>query len=219
MNRFFTLRPGRIPYRSGLVLQTRLLERRLQEKADILVLLEHTPVVTVGRGVKSFQPLVPLDFFARNGIDIARTGRGGDVTFHGPGQVVGYPIVSMEAVGRDLHLYLRMLENVLLDSVEYFAVTAERIEGRTGIWVEGKKIASIGVGVRRWVSWHGFALNVGKDLSGFDTIVPCGLEGVEMTSLEKTTGRKIARAEVEEQIVRSFGRVFHAEYLGEYEFH
>ncbi len=219
MNRFFTLRPGRISYRSGLVLQTQLLARRLQEKADVLILLEHTPVVTVGRGVKSFQPLVPLDFFTRNGIDICRTGRGGDVTYHGPGQVVGYPIVSLEAVGRDLHLYLRMLEKVLLDSVEGFAVTAKRIDGRTGIWVEGKKIASIGVGVRRWVSWHGFALNVAADLSGFDTIVPCGLEGVEMTSLEKITRREIAREDVEDQLVRSFGRVFQSEYLGEYEFH
>jgi lipoate-protein ligase B len=219
MNRFFTLRPGRIPYRSGLVLQTKLLERRLQENADILILLEHPPVVTVGRGVKSFQPLVPLDFFARNGIEISRSGRGGDVTYHGPGQIVGYPIVNLEARGRDLHLYLRMLEQVLLDTVKYFAVKAERVSGQTGIWVGGKKLASIGIGVRRWVSWHGFALNVGLDLSGFNTIVPCGLQGVEMTSLKKITGREIALEEVQEQLVRSFGRVFDAEHLGEYELH
>jgi lipoate-protein ligase B len=219
MNRFFTLRPGRIPYRSGLVLQTTLLERRLQENADILVLLEHPPVITIGRGVKSFQPLVPVDFFTLNGIEVSRAGRGGDVTYHGPGQVVGYPIVNLEATGRDLHLYLRMLEKVLLDTVTNFAVKAETIDGRTGIWTKGKKLASIGVGVRRWVSWHGFALNVGLDLSGFDTIVPCGLDGVKMTSLEKLTGREISMEETQEQLVRSFGRVFQAEYLGEYEFH
>jgi lipoate-protein ligase B len=219
MNRFFTLRPGRIPYRSGLVLQTRLLERRLQENEDILILLEHPPVITVGRGVKSFQPRVPLDFFARNGIEISRAGRGGDVTYHGPGQIVGYPIVSLDATGRDLHHYLRMLEQVLLDTVELFGVKAGRVNGQTGIWAEGKKLASIGVGVRRWVSWHGFALNVGPDLSGFDTIVPCGLKGVEMTSLAKITGREIALEEVQKELVRSFGRVFQAEHLGEYELH
>ena len=219
MNRFFTLRPGRIPYRSGLVLQTKLLERRLRENADVLILLEHPPIITVGRGVKSFQPLVALDFFARKSIEISRAGRGGDVTYHGPGQIVGYPIVNLETTGRDLHLYLRMLEQVLLDTVKCFTVKAERVSGQTGIWVEGKKLASIGVGVRRWISWHGFALNVGPDLSGFDTIVPCGLEGVEMTSLEKITGREIALEEVQEELIRSFGLVFEAEHLGEYELH
>lgn len=219
MNRFHTLRPGRLSYRSGLLLQTKLLDNRLAEAADILLLLEHTPVVTVGRGVKSFQPLVAMDFFARNGIEVFRTGRGGDVTYHGPGQIVGYPIVDLNTTGRDLHAYLRMLERVLLGSIATFGIRGERIEGRTGIWIEGKKLASIGVAVRRWVSWHGFALNVGADLSGFETIVPCGLEGVEMTSLEKISGRKIALEEVHEQIIRSFAQVFNSEYMGEYELH
>lgn len=219
MNRFFTLRPGRLSYRSGLVLQTELLDKRLREDADILILLEHTPVITIGRGVRSFQPLVPSDFFARNGIDVVKVGRGGDVTYHGPGQVVGYPIVDLEATGRDLHRYLRMLEKVLLDTVACFAVNARTVEGRTGIWAGEKKLASIGVGVRRWVSWHGFALNVGDDLSGFETIVPCGLEGVEMTSLTRITGREIALEIVQEQLIRSFSQVFQAEYLGEYDYH
>lgn len=218
MNRFFTLRPGRIPYRSGLALQTRLLERRLQEEADILVLLEHPPVVTVGRGVVCFQPKVPLDYFDKHGIEISSARRGGDVTFHGPGQIVGYPIVNLNFWGRDLHRYLRMLEDVLLDTAISFSVKAERIKGRTGIWAKGKKLASIGVGVRRWVSWHGFSLNVGKDLSGFATIVPCGLEGVEMTSLEQLMGAPLALQDVEEQLIHSFSSVFESEHLGEYEF-
>ncbi len=219
MNRFYTLRPGRISYRSGLVLQTELVARRLKEEADFLILLEHTPVVTLGRGVRSFSPLVPCDFFSRNGIDVVKVERGGDVTFHGPGQVVGYPIVKLDVVGRDLHLYLRMLEKVLLDVVAHLGVSARTVEGRTGIWVGEKKLASIGVAVRRWVSWHGFALNVRNDLSGFETIVPCGLEGVEMISLEEIIGRDISLETVEEELVHSFGRIFQAEYLGEYEYH
>ena len=218
MNRFFTLRPGRISYRSGLVLQTELLEKRLHEDADILILLEHTPVVTVGRGVRSFQPRVPSDFFARNGIDVVKVGRGGDVTYHGPGQVVGYPIVDLNVTERDLHRYLRMLEKVILEAVDSFAVKAHTVKGRTGIWAGEKKLASIGIGVRHWVSWHGFALNVGNDLSGFETIVPCGLDGVEMTSLANITGREITLEMVQEKLIHSFGRVFQAEYLGEYDY-
>ena len=133
MNRFFTLRPGRLSYRSGLVLQTELLEKRLRGDADILILLEHTPVVTVGRGARSFQPLVPSDFFCPQRY---RCGQGSEEVemslITGPGQVVGYPIVDLEATGRDLHLYLRMLEKVLLDTVASFAVEARTVEGADG---------------------------------------------------------------------------------------
>jgi len=218
MNRFFTLRPGRISHRSGLALQTEFLEKRLREDAEILILLEHTPVVTIGRGVRSFNPKVPCDFFARHGIDVVKVGRGGDVTYHGPGQLIAYPIVDLNMIGRDLHRYLRMLEKILLETVGCFGIKARTVEGRTGIWVGDKKLASIGVGVRRWVSWHGFALNVGGDLSGFDTIVPCGLEGVRMTSMARILGREISLETVQDQIIHSFGRVFQAEYLGEYDY-
>lgn len=216
VSQFRTLRAGRLPYRTALALQEELLERRHQGGEDILVLLEHPPVVTLGRGASEENLMVTTAELARRGIDLERVGRGGDVTYHGPGQVVGYPIVDLGPLGRDLHRYLRLLEAALIDTLASFDVTGGRIAGKTGVWVDGKKVASIGVGVRRWVSWHGFALNVSADLSGFDTIVPCGLPGVRMTSLERQLGRPLAMAEVEERVIESFVKVFDSTHAGEY---
>jgi lipoate-protein ligase B len=215
-SRFRTLRPGSLAYRSALALQETLLERRRQEEEDILILLQHPPVVTLGRGASEENLLLPAAELARRGIDLERVGRGGDVTFHGPGQLVGYPIVDLEPRGRNLHRYLRLLEATLIDTLAVFGLVGERIAGRTGVWVAGEKIASIGVGVRRWVSWHGFALNVSADLSGFAAIVPCGLPGVRMTSLERLLGRPVPLPQVEEEIIRSFAKVFVSRYVGEY---
>jgi lipoyl(octanoyl) transferase len=217
MTRFRTLRPGRLPYREALALQESLLEGRLRENEDVLLLLEHEPVVTLGRGAREENLLFSVEELAREGVDCLRVGRGGDVTFHGPGQVVGYPIVDLEPLGRDVHRFLRMVEGVLIDTLEAFAIRGERVAGKTGVWVGGEKVASIGIGVRRWVSWHGFALNVAADLSGFSTIVPCGLQGVSMTSLERLLGRPLAMEEVEEQIIRSYSKVFSSEHAGDYE--
>jgi lipoyl(octanoyl) transferase len=139
------------------------------------------------------------------------------VTFHGPGQVVGYPIVDLKPLDRDVHRFLRMLEAVLIDTLKAFAVRGERIAGKTGVWVGGEKVASIGIGVRRWISWHGFALNVASDLSGFSNIIPCGLPGVSMTSLERLLRHPVGLAEVEEQIIRSYSRVFFSKRAGDYE--
>jgi len=216
-SRFRTLRPGSLAYRSALALQESLLERRLQEEEDILILLQHPPVVTLGRGASEANLLLPAAELARRGIDLERVGRGGDVTFHGPGQLVGYPIVDLEPLGRDLHRYLRLLEATLIDALAVFGLVGERIAGRTGVWVAGEKIASIGVGVRRWVSWHGFALNVAADLSGFAAIVPCGLPDVRMTSLERLLGRPVPLPQVEEEIIRSFARVFASRHAGDYD--
>jgi lipoate-protein ligase B len=151
------------------------------------------------------------------GIIVAEAGRGGDVTYHGPGQLVGYPIVDLATRGRDLHAYLRSLEEVLIQTLAAFGLPGERIAGKTGVWVRGEKIASIGVGVRRWIAWHGFALNVSADLSGFAAIVPCGLPGISMTSLERLLGRPVSLPEVEEEVVRSFAQVFAARHAGEFE--
>jgi lipoate-protein ligase B len=215
-SRFRTLRPGPLAYRNALALQETLLERRRQEEEDILILLQHPPVVTLGRGASEENLLLPAADLARRGIDLERVGRGGDVTFHGPGQLVGYPIVDLEPLGRDLHRYLRLLEATLIDALAVFGLAAGRVAGKTGVWVAGEKIASIGVGVRRWVSWHGFALNVAADLSGFAAIVPCGLPGVRMTSLERHLGRPVAMAEVEERVIESFAEVFGSTHSGGY---
>lgn len=212
---FRTLRPGRLPYFDAVALQEALLERRAQGGGDILLLLEHPPVVTLGRRSRSEHLLWSAAELERRGIAVAEAGRGGDVTYHGPGQLVGYPIVDLTPRGRDLHAYLRALEEVLIGALAAFGLSGERIGGKTGVWVRGAKIASIGVGVRRWIAWHGFALNVAADLSGFAAIVPCGLPGVAMTSLERLLGRPVPVPEVEEEVIRSFARVFAARHAGE----
>ena len=212
--RFHTLRPGRLPYREALALQEALLETRPQGDADVLVLLEHPPVITCGRGAREEHLLLSPEELARRGIEVVRTGRGGDVTYHGPGQLIGYPIVDLDAVDRDLHRYLRQLEDVLIAVLATYDVRGERVTGKTGVWVEGEKIASIGVGVRRWVSWHGFALNLDDDLDGFSAIVPCGLTGVRMTSLERLLDRPVFRPEAEERIIHAFATIFDCDYAG-----
>jgi lipoyl(octanoyl) transferase len=217
MRQFHTLQAGRVPYQAALSLQERFLEEARRRGSDVLLLLEHPPVITLGRGARPEHLLLSAEELARRGIELATAGRGGDVTWHGPGQLVGYPICDLEPLGRDLHRYLRLLEELLIDTLGAFGIRGERQAGRTGVWVEGAKIASIGVGVRRWVSWHGFALNVSGDLAGFATIVPCGLSGVTMTSLEKLLGRVVPLAEVEEQVIRSFARVFAVHHAGTHE--
>ena len=215
--RFRTLRPGRLPYGAALALQEELVENRRLRQEDALVLLEHPPVITYGRRADPSHLLLPEEELALRGIELILTGRGGDITYHGPGQLVGYPIVDLDPLGRDLHRYLRFLETMLIDALASFAVTGETVPGKTGVWVDGAKVASIGVAVRRWVSWHGFALNIGADISGFEAIVPCGLQGVAMTSLERLLGRPVPLSEVEERVIAAFARVFGSRHAGECE--
>ena len=134
--------------------------------------------------------------------------RGGDVTFHGPGQLVGYPIIDLTRHKKDLHWYLRQVEEALIVALATFGIHAERNPGLTGVWTQGRKIASIGVHARDWVTWHGFALNVSTDLTYFDLMVPCGIQAVTMTSIEREIGRPVAMSEVEQEVVSAFGRVF-----------
>jgi lipoate-protein ligase B len=178
------------------------------------VLLEHPPVVTCGRREAAADLLLAPEELAARGIELAAAARGGALTWHGPGQLVGYPIVDLEPLGRDLHRYLRLLEAVLIDTLAAFGLEGQRLGGKTGVWVGEEKVASIGVGVRRWVAWHGFALNVAADLAGFDAIVPCGLPGVRMTSLERQLGRPVAIAEVEERVIAAFAGVFGSTHVG-----
>ncbi len=183
----------------------------------MLVLLEHDPVVTLGRGASDEHLKLPPAEFSRRGIDLVRTSRGGEVTYHGPGQLVGYPVFHLDCVGCDLHLYLRMLEEVLIVALCSLQLEGRRIEGKTGVWIADEKIASLGVGVRRWVSWHGFALNVQNQQDGFSTIVPCGLSGVRMTSLEEQLGAAPPMENIREIVLRAFAQVFPLRYEGSYE--
>jgi lipoyl(octanoyl) transferase len=192
---------GTVPYAEALELQRACVTERLAGDApDRLLLLEHPPVVTLGRGASEENLLVPPDALRARGIELHRVGRGGDVTYHGPGQLVGYPIIDLDArAARDVHAFLRLLEGGLIEVLATFGVAAKRISGMTGVYVDlersprpspggsgrERKIASIGIGVRRWVTFHGFALNLTLDLADFETIVPCGLGDVEMTSLAR----------------------------------
>jgi lipoyl(octanoyl) transferase len=187
---------GRIDFLAGLRIQEERLDDCLTRGEESVILLEHEPVYTIGR---------LLDKSSLRAVDhlpypVFETNRGGQATYHGPGQLVGYPILDLRARGRDLHGYLRKLEDLLIDLLEEFGIPGSKIEGKTGVWVQDRKIASIGVGVRRWVTMHGFALNVASDLSGFLSIVPCGISGVQMTSISKEAGAEISLETVREKL-------------------
>jgi lipoyl(octanoyl) transferase len=176
---------------------------------DVLLLVEHPPVVTTGRSSRNPEYLLasPQQLAAR-GVELFDVERGGDVTFHGPGQLVGYPIIDLTRHRQDLHWYLRQVEEALIVALANFGIAAERNPGFTGVWTQGRKIASIGVHARDWVTWHGFALNVSTDLSYFDLMVPCGIQAVTMTSIESEIGRAVGMGEVEQEVVNAFGQVF-----------
>ena len=176
--------PGRIPYEQAEAWQEALVARRLAGSRDALLLLEHPPVYTLGRGADPRH----LGVAASGDVPIVRAHRGGQVTYHGPGQLVGYPILDLRRHRPDVRWYLRTLEEVLIGTLHDLGIAADRRPGLTGVWVGERKIASIGVAIRRWVSWHGFALNVSRDLSGFAAITPCGIAGVEMTSVAREGG-------------------------------
>ncbi len=176
--------PGRVEYARALAWQEALVARRLDGGPDALLLLEHPPVYTIGRGA---DPRF-LGAAAVGDVPVVRAHRGGQVTYHGPGQLVGYPIVGLRAFRPDVRWYLDMLEGVLIAGLDELGIGAQRRPGLTGVWVGQRKIASIGIALRRWVAWHGFALNVGEDLSGFALITPCGISGVEMTSVAREGG-------------------------------
>jgi len=173
---------GRVAYADGLRLQEELLAWHLAgENADTVLLLEHDSVFTIGRTPDRSSLGMPDSLPA----PLVEIGRGGKATWHGPGQLVGYPILNLARYGHDLHHYLRALEQALIDGCRALGVIADRREGLTGVWVENRKLASIGVGARHWISQHGFAINIGGGLEGFAAITPCGIDGVVMTSLER----------------------------------
>jgi lipoate-protein ligase B len=211
---------GSVPYGEALELQRALAEDRIAGRIpDTLLLLEHPPVITLGRGTRQTSLPIDPEALKRRGVEVFEIERGGDVTYHGPGQLVGYPIIDLRQHKPDLHWYLRRLEDVLISSLAGFGIPAERREKYTGVWTRGRKIASIGIHVRQWVTWHGFALNVTTDLSPFSLIVPCGIPDVVMTSIEKeadgrlgaaTAGAQLA-ARARQAVVGAFERAFEYE--------
>ena len=194
---------GLIEYEEALRLQEELLMRRYRgECQDTLLLLEHPPVFTLGRGGNEKNLIAPHD------APIYRVGRGGDVTFHGPGQLVGYPILHLGAHGRDVHAYLRGIESVLIETLARYEIAAQRMNGLTGVWVGEQKIASIGIGVRHWVTSHGFALNVATDLARFADIIPCGITGVQITSMTRILERPVTVDTMKPLVAEDFARYF-----------
>ena len=204
-------RLGVVPYADGLEIQKQLVEqRRTGEIPDQLLLLEHPPVITLGvktRNNRSNIVAAPSTLEAE-GVEVYESGRGGDVTYHGPGQLVGYPIIDLKPDRCDVHRYVRDIEEVMIRTAASFGIEAGRLAGLTGAWVGNEKLAAIGVRIARWVTSHGFAFNVNTTLNHFDLIVPCGISDQGVTSLQKLVGREVPMVEVEDAVELSFRRVF-----------
>lgn len=201
---------GVMPYAPALELQREVARRVIAGEIgdDVLLLVEHPPVITLGRGAKAAHLLASPEFLKSRGVELFEVERGGDVTFHGPGQLVGYPVFDLKRHRQDLHWYLRQVEEALIRALATLGITAGRQAEQTGVWTQGRKIASIGVHARDWVTWHGFALNVSTDLSWFDLMIPCGIAGVAMTSIDREKAESIGLAAVARAVITSFGQVF-----------
>lgn len=202
---------GEVRYRDAVALQ----EKSVEELAhgvggEKFLLLEHPHVITLGRGFHPENLLFSVDWLTEHGIDVEESGRGGDVTYHGPGQIVGYPILNLSS-RPDLHLYLRNLEELMIRCVADFGIQADRKKGLTGIWVGDEKLGAIGVRVSRWITSHGFALNVQPDLKYFEYIIPCGIRQHGVTSMQKILNREIPLTEVHNSLVNHFETIFERE--------
>jgi lipoyl(octanoyl) transferase len=207
---------GTVRYADALELQRDLARRRITGEIaeDVLLLVEHPPVVTLGRTAKSANLVASRELLSARGVELFEVERGGDITFHGPGQLVGYPIIDLKRHRQDLHWYLRQVEEALIRGVAAFGIEAGRVDKYTGVWVDAgrdsrRKLASIGVHARDWVTWHGFALNVTTDLRYFDLIVPCGISDVVMTSVAREVeAESVVMRDVSGAVVRAFAEVF-----------
>jgi lipoyl(octanoyl) transferase len=202
---------GLLPYAEALELQKQLVEERKAGRIpDQLLLLEHPPVITLGVKTRKDRSnvLASPEALAAAGVELFETGRGGDVTYHGPGQLVGYPILDLRPDRCDVHRYVRDLEEALILAAATFGVTSGRVPGLTGTWVGNEKLAAIGVRISRWVTSHGFALNVTTNLSHFSLIVPCGIVDRGVTSLDRLTAAPVSMDRVQDAVVNAMGRVF-----------
>jgi lipoate-protein ligase B len=201
---------GRRAYGEVLELQRAVARARISGDVDqdVLLLVEHPPVITLGRASKDAHLLADPNQLAVRGIELFEVERGGDVTFHGPGQLVGYPIIDLKRHKQDLHWYLRQVEELLIRALGELGISGERVAKYTGVWTRDRKIASIGVHARDWVTWHGFALNVTTELSYFDLIVPCGIPAVQMTSVQRELDRETGLKEVAKTVADAAANVF-----------
>ena len=205
-------RLGRVAYAAGLELQAQLvLDRQAGRIPDTLLLLEHDPVFTLGRNARQENVLFPEAALRAKGFEVFETGRGGDVTYHGPGQIVGYPIIDLKPDRQDVHRYVRDLEEVMIRTCADYGIAAGRIQGATGCWVGEDKIGAIGVRLSRWVTSHGFAFNVNVDMAPFALIVPCGIHGKGVTSLARLLGREVQLEEAMDRLARRASQVFGGE--------
>ena len=202
---------GRLDYAAATELQETGARGVKDGGPERLLLLEHEPVITLGRNARPEDVLLPEEGLRARGVALAPTNRGGQVTYHGPGQLVGYPILCLHPERRDVGRYLRDLEEVLIRTLAHFGIAATRVPGLTGVWVEGEKIASLGVHLSRWVTTHGFALNVSTDLAAFSLIVPCGLRAARMTSMERLLGFRPPLERVAAVLVPEFAGIFERE--------
>src|SRR6266446_4100947 len=204
---------GLMGYSEAWTLQKRAVAvRKAGAIEDVLLLCEHPHVITQGRNGKRENLLASEHVLRQKGVEYYETSRGGDITYHGPGQIVAYPILNLGAIRRDVVWYVRMLEEAMIQATAEFGITAERVRGKTGIWVTSgdteEKLGAIGVRISRWVTSHGFAYNVSTDLRYFDLIVPCGIANRKTTSLEKLLGRSVRREEIARRIARHLGELF-----------
>lgn len=207
---------GRVDYDAAFALQKREVERLQREEGDdVLLFVEHPHVITVGRNADGSALVADRRLIEARGARVVATDRGGDVTYHGPGQLVGYPIIRLDASRRDIRRYVHDLEAVLIASLADFGLAAARHPVHRGVWVQDRKIASLGIRISRWVTCHGFALNVSTDLSYFTLMNPCGISGCTMTSMEKELPAPVAMAAVRDRVTAHFGRVFEREMRGE----
>jgi lipoyl(octanoyl) transferase len=199
---------GLVDYDRARSIQLKLVDKRLDDRiTDTFIFVEHPPTITIGRGARDNNILASEESLRRRGVHVCEVERGGDVTFHGPGQQVIYPIIDLERRGRDLHRFLRDLEEIVINFLRNYDLTGERVPGKTGVWVNGKKICAIGIAIKRWISYHGLALNLCTDLTYFNLINPCGLPSSTVTSLESLTGVEVDRSRVFFELVNSLESV------------
>ena len=198
------LKPGQVEYQKAYAYQLELVaKRKKNEIPDTLILLEHPPVITLGRSARK-ENLVKT----ASGIPVIDIDRGGDITAHFPGQITGYLILDLKERGRDVHKFMSDIEGAVIEFLELYGIKGERRKGFTGVYVKGDKICSIGIGVKSWITFHGFGLNIGTDLSVFDSMIPCGIKGIKMTSVEKLLGKKVSMKEAEDQIALTITNIF-----------
>ncbi len=195
---------GRIDFEEGYDIQRSIVDNLIKGKTeDTLIICEHNPVITLGRSAKESNIIIEKPVLERCGIKVVYINRGGDVTYHGPGQIIGYPILDLKNIKKDIHFYLSMLENFIADFLNFFGLKSTRHLYGTGVWVNKSKIASIGIGIRHWITFHGFSINV-KNIDGFSYINPCGIKKLEMTSIEKEVKKEVNFSYVKKMMAEKF---------------